>query len=277
MTLRRLTKFGKLIGLGVVRLLVLLTLLGLIRLAPAPWQLVLLPTGIVLFLAKYAFQLHQLRWGHLARSGISPSLRSNVTRFGVARERAILSLRRPPRPWTIVLAAILLVAAIPLALAEFQGLCVPQESPPSPRATVPPANWTGVEYLASFLESLSFVLIEEFVFRGWLLFPIRKLAGPRTAVLITSYLFALGHLRPTGFVTLLFGGLVYGTAAVLTGSIWPAVALHLSYNVGIDGWSRLGLFGPALSIRCGSATKMFWLVAPVLFYVIWAGRRRSSR
>ncbi|MBA3579257.1 MAG: CPBP family intramembrane metalloprotease [Gemmatimonadaceae bacterium] len=264
-------------SLGILRLVILLALLGMITSAPPAWQLFLLPAGIGLFLGRYVFQLPQLRWRRIVGSRVSPTLVPEPTRFGDARERVVLLLRRRPSLPHLVLCMAIVAAIVPFALGELAGVCARGE-PIQVNFGIasPPTGVEGVsKSLSGFLELFSFVLIEEFVFRGWLMFPLRKLLGAPAAVALTSYLFAFSHLRPSVGVNNLFNGIVFGTAAVLSGSIWTAVSLHFAYNAAVWGWDRFfdGLGAGAIS--CTLSRPVFLLLAAALFCVLWIGRRRS--
>lgn len=127
-------------------------------------------------------------------------------------------------------------------------------------------------FVIAIMTVISFVVLEEFTFRGWLLFPLRKLLGTLGAVAVTSYLFAVVHLRPSTGYNDLFNGVMFGASAVLTGSIWMPVALHLAYNTGVWAWDRFfDRFG-AGAISCGLAQPAFLALTAALFYVLWMSR-----
>lgn len=243
------------------------------------WQLVLLPAGLALFIGRYGLQLERLRPQRYVKSYISPTIAAERTRFARARHQASLYLRRPPSIPLTLLAMLLVVAIIPFQLAQLALLCA--DNPANPLTPTMPqtasAGWNAAAFLVGFFELLSFVLIEEFVFRGWLLFGVRSLVGAPVAVLITSYLFATGHFlsAPVG-LPFLFSGVVFGTAVVLSGSIWSGVALHLAYNVGVAAWGRFTELLGARPVTCEGTLPVFLLLATALFYVLWAGRRRRS-
>ena len=72
-------------------------------------------------------------------------------------------------------------------------------------------------------------LLEEMVFRGYVLRTLRPY-GDRTAILVSSLLFALMHGNvlqvPFAFIV----GLVLGYVAVQTDNIWLAVVIHFGNN-----------------------------------------------
>lgn len=263
--------------LGLLRMVILLTILGMIAGASTAWQLVLLPVGIVLFVGRYVLLLPGLRWGRLVRSQISPTWVSDPSSFGDLRERAVLSLRRPPSIPLLLLSAAIVAAIVPFSLAQLGGVCIGDDPIVVSSTRVSSSlSQRFPDALAAIFRLLSFVLIEEFVFRGWLLFALRKFLGAPIAVMVTSYLFAVGHLRPDAGISLLFGGLAFGTATVLTGSIWAGVALHLTYNTSLWAWDRFGdIFGSG-AVGCSTSAPFFVALAAALFSVLWIGRRRRG-
>jgi membrane protease YdiL (CAAX protease family) len=78
--------------------------------------------------------------------------------------------------------------------------------------------------------ALAPALAEECLFRGVLLQSLRPHLSPRWSVVVSAAVFSAYHLNlyqlPTTFVV----GLALGTVVVLSGSIWPAVLLHLLHN-----------------------------------------------
>lgn len=79
--------------------------------------------------------------------------------------------------------------------------------------------------------SLVFVAIEEVFFRGYLLAVLRKRHGNAVAVVATSIVFSAYHFNWTNAPHHLAMGLICGTAAVATGSLYPALLAHWLHNV----------------------------------------------
>jgi len=95
-------------------------------------------------------------------------------------------------------------------------------------------------------ESFSYLLgalLEEMLFRGFLLVFFTKLFGWRTGLLIMALPFGLYHLA--GGISLVTSttmfSFIFGLSFVLTGSLWTAVFLHATVNIllhaitGLDG------------------------------------------
>ena len=80
--------------------------------------------------------------------------------------------------------------------------------------------------------SLTAGVVEEWLFRGWLLAVLTPLAGVAGAIAISCALFGLAHayqgpggIVKTGIVGLLFSGLAWAT-----GSLWAPIVLHAAVD-----------------------------------------------
>lgn len=83
-----------------------------------------------------------------------------------------------------------------------------------------PLNWLVVVIGAP--------IVEELVFRGYLLHRWARRWGPSFALVATSVLFALLHPNPIGHF---FGAVILGLVAVKTGSLLAPVGIHLGNNL----------------------------------------------
>lgn len=72
-------------------------------------------------------------------------------------------------------------------------------------------------------------VLEEFLFRGALLQPLRKY-GDRVAIVVSAVLFALCHPTLPQAVNALLMGLCLGVFTVRTGSLSTGIAIHFVYN-----------------------------------------------
>ncbi len=77
--------------------------------------------------------------------------------------------------------------------------------------------------------AVSAPLIEEFIFRGVILQPLRR-CGEHFAVFVSALLFGLAHGSPSGFVFSFVAGLAMGYAVVISGSLWVGIAIHFCNN-----------------------------------------------
>lgn len=78
--------------------------------------------------------------------------------------------------------------------------------------------------------ALAPAVCEEALFRGVLLQALLHRVKRGTAVWVTAAVFALYHLNVYQLPTTFIVGVVLGALVVVSGSIWPAVVLHLLHN-----------------------------------------------
>jgi len=71
---------------------------------------------------------------------------------------------------------------------------------------------------------------EELAFRGFILSGLRRRFSPGTAVVFSSFLFALYHFNVFQLIPAFVLGLVLGTLALRTGSVLPGMLFHLLHN-----------------------------------------------
>jgi sodium transport system permease protein len=115
---------------------------------------------------------------------------------------------------------------------------------------------------------------EEFTFRGFILTGLQRRFRPRTAVLLSSFLFSLMQMNVFQFVPTFLVGVVLAYLTTRCGSILPAVLLHILYNalllapallwpgrgerflLGLEPWLRL-----TMGVVCvtGSGLLLWWL------------------
>ena len=94
-------------------------------------------------------------------------------------------------------------------------------------------------------QALSPAIAEEFFFRGFALSAFLGRTNQVRSVLYSAFLFGLFHvitgnvLSPEKFIPTFLLGLVLGTIAVWTNSIWPGVFLHFTHNAVVLWFSRL--------------------------------------
>jgi sodium transport system permease protein len=80
---------------------------------------------------------------------------------------------------------------------------------------------------------------EELAFRGFILTGLRRRFRPWTAILLSSFLFAVFHANVFQFLPSFLLGAVLGVLAVRTGSILPCILFHLAHNALMIGLVRL--------------------------------------
>ena len=72
---------------------------------------------------------------------------------------------------------------------------------------------------------------EELVFRGLLMRGLWRTLGAVPAVLVSSLVFALAHMEPLRFVTLMFSGAVLGALYAYTRNLTLSILAHMAVNV----------------------------------------------
>lgn len=219
-----------------------------------------------------------LRWLSLLLGGTAPLwLRTGVAQLAFVAAPALLmallltsrplsglALRRPA--WlSLPLAALLALALLPI-FAELTLLILLQF--PELRHLLE-LNHPLTRELAAIAQGEStlgvplFVVLgilpawcEELAFRGFILTGLRQSFRPWSAILLSSFLFALYQMNVFQFLPHFLFGIVLAVLVVRTGSIWPAIVFHLVYN--------MVLLGPALlpSLFSGLESLSAW-VRPV--------------
>lgn len=84
---------------------------------------------------------------------------------------------------------------------------------------------------------------EELAFRGFILTGLRRRFPAWTAILISSFLFALYHMNVFQALPTFILGVVLGMLAVRSGSVFPGMLFHLLYNGMLIGVPLLARFG----------------------------------
>jgi sodium transport system permease protein len=91
--------------------------------------------------------------------------------------------------------------------------------------------------------ALAFALLpavcEELAFRGFILAGLRRRFRPWTAILLSSFLFAIYHLNVFQLLPAFLLGVVLGVLAVRTGSLLPGIIFHLIHNGLVIGLVRI--------------------------------------
>lgn len=109
-------------------------------------------------------------------------------------------------------------------------------------------------------------IAEEMLFRGLLQGTLEQKIDATKAVMSTAFIFALVHFNPWWFVEILILGVLMGVVVWRTGSIFPAVAIHIVNN-------GLSLYMANLSesqltwYRPGDHVAIHWLIIALLLVV----------
>lgn len=197
------------IGRGVASALALYFVLLLTLLVP----LVVKPTDVLALLDKILIvdTVVVLIWALVHRDDIGPLLR----RVGTASDWG-LTLLAVPVTVTVALANVWLAT-------EVLG--------------VPDVDLFQIYFDAGYSLPLVLVLmavqpavVEELAFRGIVMERLSALVEPKVALVIAAVLFASLHLAFLSIVFLIVLGLIAGWLRLRSGSLYPAIALHLLHN-----------------------------------------------
>lgn len=123
-------------------------------------------------------------------------------------------------------------------------------------------------------------LLEEALFRGFLLSRIRKTHGATTSVLLTAIGFGIAHGELARILQPLLGGIMLGAIVVCTGRLWLAATAHSLFNLSgllevlgirLELPERLGVLYPALCLAIAAIAALElrrvllttrWFIAP---------------
>jgi len=98
-------------------------------------------------------------------------------------------------------------------------------------------GWTNIQsiWLLAIIFSLTNAILEELIWRGYLLSRFSELLGEKWAIVLTSLGFGLQHYSlgfPWGIcLAFSIGGFFYAGITVKTKSIFPALIWHISLNI----------------------------------------------
>jgi sodium transport system permease protein len=198
--------------------------------------------------------------------------------------RQSLALRLPP--WWSWPYAIVLVLVLTPPLAELTMLLL--EFSPNLKALIeqyqPFMEWlrtVGQEgdkpAIGAWQALLVFAWLpavcEELTFRGFILTGLQRRFRPRTAVLLSSFLFSLLQMNVFQFVPTFILGVVLGYLTTRCGSILPAMLFHLLYNTLLLGsaLSSAGREGAWVLFGMSPATLrvVAAVCAPVAGLLLW--------
>jgi membrane protease YdiL (CAAX protease family) len=135
----------------------------------------------------------------------------------------------------------------------------------------------GVQVAVALCAVVAAPLLEELFYRGALFTPQRRRSSALTVIVVTAVLFALAHLVPQKLLPLALLGVALGVLRAASGSIFPTVLMHATFNAW-PTWSLLTRGRPAAdaadepipwAIAAGSAVVSLAL----LVAAHWLGRR----
>jgi sodium transport system permease protein len=123
-------------------------------------------------------------------------------------------------------------------------------------------------------------VLEELAFRGFILSGLRRRLPLWSAILLSSFLFALYHMNVFQVLPAFILGIVLGLLAAWSGSVLPGMLFHLLYNGVLLGVALLPRFGysdenvPLQVLFHPAVTAIFTLLA--LGFLLFLGRRITA-
>lgn len=147
--------------------------------------------------------------------------------------RAALRLRRPSGK-SLGMAFLVAVALHPPAMLVVQGISqlypineevAQQAARMKTMIASAPSLWAVLGLLA-----LTPAICEELAFRGFMLSGLRHMGSKWEAILISSLFFAVTHGILQQSISAMMLGLLLGYIAVQSGSLFPAIVFHFTYN-----------------------------------------------
>jgi len=203
----------------------------------------LLVLGVVAFLAPPAVVV--LAWGEGAIAGLLPVLGLFVSQSLLLLAAAWLAVLRPHRlglsdiglrrTWPAwyrlaVAGGLLCVPLAALVNLGFQAVLGEPFENPQLKALAPEGfSWASLGAML-LLVALLVPFIEEIIFRGLVFGWLRKHLRFALAAPVVALLFAVAHQVWVLVPVLFFMGLVLAAVTERSGSLWPAIILHGTFN-----------------------------------------------
>lgn len=141
----------------------------------------------------------------------------------------------PPASWrrALGIAAVALVAIYVVSLVYVQVLSLFTDENPSCEQGIAPTEWDPARagaFAAFFVAVVVLApIVEELIYRG-LGFALLRPYGPTLAIVLTGLLFGLTHGLVLGLPVLAAFGVIVGWVRWRTGSSFPGMALHGTFN-----------------------------------------------
>ena len=147
-----------------------------------------------------------------------------------------LSLRAPKCPWW-TLALFPMASAIPLAVGVGAAYGMTYFFTPDNSIEALYKNMTTA-WAIPFIILIGIMpgMMEELLFRGYVLTRLIERWGPLVGISVTTILFALFHVTPHAMVLAFILGIWLGILAWRTGSIWSGVICHAFINSTWNVW-----------------------------------------
>jgi membrane protease YdiL (CAAX protease family) len=197
------------------------------------WQGLALLSVLLVMLAGLPilapFVVRGLDLGWLVLGGelllLAPVWSLAVRKYGASRQT--LGLRRF-KGETLGLGCLLMILSYGfnlvygLLLAQFDLRIQPNLAPALARLSSPWPLLVGGALVAP--------LVEEVFFRGFVFAGLRGRYGWRRAAVVSAGLFAVVHFTPTAVIPIFILGYIFAYLYQRSGSLWPAILMHVATN-----------------------------------------------
>ncbi|MFO8101442.1 MAG: type II CAAX endopeptidase family protein [Dehalococcoidia bacterium] len=132
--------------------------------------------------------------------------------------------------WTNLAIGVGLVFAVEIISGFYAGIIEEVFDSPIQPDLEPIAEEMAFPWLLIVMAVVVAPFVEELFFRGFLFAGFIRKYGWQKAALISSILFALGHMQPFAIFPLFLLGYVFAYLYQRSGSIWPGILMHLLVN-----------------------------------------------
>lgn len=165
-------------------------------------------------------------WSVLVATVVYSTRRADATQPSTSLP---IAFRWPDLPVGAALGAMTQLVLVPLLYLPFQGVIDEEDLSGPARELFDRVDGAGLVAMAVGVIVVA-PIVEELFFRGLLLGAIRARWGTAAAVIGSSLVFAATHFQPLQLPALAVAGAVFAGAAVRTGRLGPAVAVHAGFN-----------------------------------------------
>ena len=207
--------------------------------APVPWTVRDTWIGAGMLVIWIAVTLAVSLWARLYDVDLDLGLYVNLAEMGLLVPVWLLAVRKAPGGWQAVrlrrftpgavglgcglmIASFLVNLVYSVFLMQFGLQMQTDLAPILAQLDSPFAFVVGAAVVAP--------VVEEIFFRGFLFAGLRQRYRWQVAAVVSAGLFAVIHLQPLAVLPILLLGLIFAFLYQWSGSIWPAILMHVSTN-----------------------------------------------
>ncbi len=140
----------------------------------------------------------------------------------------------------------------------------------------PTVSTNALDVIMNFVcAAVAAPLVEEFVFRGVVMQPLRRY-GKMFAIIASSVLFSLAHIRPANIVFAFCAGFVIGCAVEYSHSLWVGIIIHALNNGFSTFFTELEYVVPDISYILYNVACIVVVASGIVALVIY-GRKYGLR